>query len=239
LNTGKIYEKTISSFYDELNRIRPADLKIERDVVLIGRSGVGHQIDILFRYTILGVENLILVECKDHNKNITKSHILDFHAKIEDINNASGFVIASKGYQSGAVDFAKYNGIKIVSANELDLVVTITKNYVEAVLPKESDYAEPFYTVMDSSPNRTTGTYSLLQHEENQYFMLFLSKKYATNFMSNSGQAVYPVTGRHLAIMGEFSKAQKKDFAVFFLDDTHPPFIMRGDMLKKLYGKIT
>lgn len=84
---------------------------------LKGKSGAKHQIDVYWKLNIAGVEQSFCVECKLWNQNIKKEDIAAFVTKLNDIGNARGIFVTTKGYQKGAVSLASYSGITLINAN--------------------------------------------------------------------------------------------------------------------------
>lgn len=87
------------------------NIQVEHNTKIIGRSGVAHQIDVLWRFKQAGVEHLVVIECKNYTSNLTLEKVRNFFGVIHDIGNAQGLIITKTGYQTGAVEFANHYGI--------------------------------------------------------------------------------------------------------------------------------
>jgi hypothetical protein len=95
------------------------ELDVQRDVTLIGASGASRQIDVLIKHKQGPYEYLTLVECKYWKKKVERANIDVLYAGMQDLNAAKGVFFTTKGYQSGAEQYAKSKGITIFVIREL------------------------------------------------------------------------------------------------------------------------
>lgn len=62
---------------------------------------------------------------------VTKGEVGEFIAKLNDLNNISGVMVAKSGYQAGARQFAEANGIQLMEEKDLpsftDIVAGVVK----------------------------------------------------------------------------------------------------------------
>lgn len=93
--------------------------KIEKNHIEIGTSGAKHEFDVFYEIKIAGVVHKVGIECKNHNRKITKGMVQEYWAKLFDCKNTIGFMVSSKGYQEGAKTFAKSYGIELISTDQL------------------------------------------------------------------------------------------------------------------------
>ncbi|HEY9777689.1 MAG TPA: restriction endonuclease [Planktothrix sp.] len=107
------YEQLTQEIYQQLLNQEPGGGKAERDVDVQGRSGVKHQIDVLWRFKKAGVEHLVLVECKHYSSNITLEKVRSFFGVLHDIGHCHGIMVTKTGFQSGAEQFARFYGIDL------------------------------------------------------------------------------------------------------------------------------
>lgn len=108
------YEQLTQSIYQAiLQNESNNSIQAEHNVVVTGRSGTGHQIDVLWRFKQAGVEHTILIECKNYATNLTLEKVRNFFGVLHDIGNARGIIVTKTGYQSGAAEFANYYGIDL------------------------------------------------------------------------------------------------------------------------------
>jgi hypothetical protein len=94
--------------------IRVKDLEILHNTKIKGLSGYEHQIDAAYRFKIWKTEILVLVECKQYDRNAGIDDLLEFRSRIEDIKAHKGIFVTSSGFQSGAIRFAEANRIALL-----------------------------------------------------------------------------------------------------------------------------
>jgi hypothetical protein len=120
LNTsekGQSFERAVETalvaFYDS------SSLKdfvtIEHNVIEVGRSGQGHQIDIRLQIQAGIVELKLLCECKCYEGRVPLTDVLALKSRVDDCHAAGGVLITNKGFQKGANVFAKQNGITLLT----------------------------------------------------------------------------------------------------------------------------
>ncbi|SIQ30694.1 restriction endonuclease [Halanaerobium kushneri] len=109
LKNGTKYEKLAAIVFKVLN---------EQDVVMhdLRLRGEGkktkHQIDITIEKE--NTKRRILIECKDYSKVVGLGIIRNFFGVIAQIKPDNAFVVTTKGYTKGAVDFATDENIKLL-----------------------------------------------------------------------------------------------------------------------------
>jgi DNA-binding CsgD family transcriptional regulator len=94
------------------------DFQVIHDAKLKGKSGVRHQVDVVYECIKEGQTRTILVECKNYNKNKVKlGDIRSFYAVIEDLSTADkeveGVFLTSSNFQRGVIRYAQYKNIKL------------------------------------------------------------------------------------------------------------------------------
>ena len=106
------YEQLTQSIYQAILQNEACNnIQVEHNIELTGRSGVAHQIDVLWRFRQAGIEHIVLIECKNYASNLTLEKVRNFFGVLHDIGNAQGIIVTKTGYQSGAAKFANYYGI--------------------------------------------------------------------------------------------------------------------------------
>ncbi len=106
------YEKLTQSIYQAILKSESIEnISVEHNVGVKGKSGVTHQIDVLWHFKLANIEHTVLVECKNYATNITLEKVRNFHSVLDDIGNARGLIVTKTGFQSGASEFAQFNGI--------------------------------------------------------------------------------------------------------------------------------
>lgn len=108
------YEQLTQSIYQAiLNNDYGENIQVEHNVEVKGRSGVAHQIDVLWRFKLGNVKHTVLIECKNYASNLTLEKVRNFFGVLHDIGNAQGIIVTKTGFQSGAAEYANYYGIDL------------------------------------------------------------------------------------------------------------------------------
>jgi hypothetical protein len=111
-STSTEYELLVKSVYQEiLNHEGVETIEVTHNQKLDGKSGIAHQIDVLWRFRRAGIEHLVIIECKNYGKNVELGDVRSFHSVVEDIKGSQGVMVTRVGFQSGATEFAKHHGI--------------------------------------------------------------------------------------------------------------------------------
>jgi hypothetical protein len=123
------YEKLVAEIHQAmLNHDGFENLRVEHNVVIIGRSGAKHQIDVFWEFKAAGMIYRTCVECKNYRSAIKKSHVASFATILDDIGNANGVIATTTSYQQGAKLLAKDKNIRLVLVNYLLKTVHITSH---------------------------------------------------------------------------------------------------------------
>lgn len=110
--TSSEYELLVMSVYEEILRHEGVEnVEVKHNQELKGKSGVTHQIDVLWRFRRAGIEHLVIIECKNYGRTVELGDVRSFHSVVEDILGARGVLVTRAGFQAGAKDFAQYHGI--------------------------------------------------------------------------------------------------------------------------------
>ena len=207
--------------------------KIEKNHIEIGNSGAKHEFDVFYEVEIARVSHKVGIECKNHNRKITKGMVQEYYGKLHDCNNVIGFMISAKGYQDGAKTLGKHYGIELITTEDLPNIYPLSLTHVKWFLPDENTYGDPFWTIMEvTEDGKNTGTcYSpnekialfiskYYPHREtalNGAIALFLSKKSAERVLKNTGEngyAVFGVSRQHLRALCYTAKNFNRPFAI-------------------------
>jgi hypothetical protein len=94
------------------------DVKVERNVILKGRSGAPREIDVLLRHKQGLYEHLVVVECKYWNRNVKRRDVDSLIATVREVGAARGVIFSSKGFQSGAITQAAHDTIDLFTVRE-------------------------------------------------------------------------------------------------------------------------
>ena len=104
--TQTIYQAILNNDYGE-------NVQVEHNVEVRGRSGVAHQIDVLWRFKLGNVKHTVIIECKNYASSLTLEKVRNFFGVLHDIGNAQGIIVTKTGFQSGAAEYANYYGIDL------------------------------------------------------------------------------------------------------------------------------
>ncbi len=80
---------------------------------LSGTDGV-YEIDITIRFEALGVNFIVLVECKHHRSPIKRDVVQILHDRLESTGSQKGILFSTAPFQRGAVQYANAHGIALV-----------------------------------------------------------------------------------------------------------------------------
>lgn len=82
------------------------------------RFGIKRQFDVLWEYEQGGITYKTVIECKDYNQPVSIEKIDALLGKLADFPAVRGIIATTKGYQSGAIEKAKNNGIELLCIRE-------------------------------------------------------------------------------------------------------------------------
>lgn len=106
------YQEEVATFFRQLG------LAAETNVAVPGVR-TSHDIDVVVRSEHAGFHVLWVVECKAWKRAITKEKVLALRSIVDDIGADRGFVMAERGYQSGALEAARYANVMLTSLGDL------------------------------------------------------------------------------------------------------------------------
>ncbi len=113
------YERLVQTIYQKLLKNEGQEtIEVKHNEDLMGKSGVAHQIDVFWRFKQAGIEHLVAVECKNYASTVELGDVRNFKTVIDDIGASRGLIVTKVGFQSGARDFAKSQGIDIKLARK-------------------------------------------------------------------------------------------------------------------------
>lgn len=112
---GRMLEERIAAYFTS------AAYAVNCNQVLVGRSGGGHEIDILAEKTGPLMTVRVMVECKAWNRPIEKDVISKVDYIIKDLGLNKGIIVSLNGWRSGALQAAGELGIDLWGPAELSL----------------------------------------------------------------------------------------------------------------------
>jgi hypothetical protein len=111
-NTGKPYEILTQLIFQKLldqNFVRTIEVK--HNIILEGKTGK-YQIDVFWEYELLGIPYQTIIQTKDLASKVKQTDILAFKEILDDLpGQPKGIYVTKTGFQSGAQDIARKNGI--------------------------------------------------------------------------------------------------------------------------------
>ncbi len=107
------YERLTKEIYEALLHADGiTSIDVQHNVKIQGQSSK-HQIDVYWEYELAGIRHRVAIECKNYNKNVSKSVVTSFYGVLSDITNINGVIVTKKGFQKGAKEYAKHWGINL------------------------------------------------------------------------------------------------------------------------------
>lgn len=177
MKSGKFLESYVQFVYQKLLEFLDEGASVSTNLLIQGKSGVKHEFDVYYEFQHLNIKHRIAIECKEWNTPVTKGEVGEFVAKLNDLNNISGVMVANSGYQSGARQFAEANGIQLMEEKDLPSFTDIIAGVVKkAFLPDKKVKGDPFWTLMEIQNGETTGTYYALADKEKTIVPFFYSQ---------------------------------------------------------------
>lgn len=156
----KDLESYVQYVYSSLLNLRDDGVVVSSNVILVGKSGAKHEVDVYYQFEKSGVVHKVAFECKFKSRKVQKSDVIDFHGKLQDVGNIQGIFVSKSGYQQGAKDYADHYGIQLLTLNDLPTLNILVAKRIESVaLPEESYIGEPFWCLMEISNDGLTGSY--------------------------------------------------------------------------------
>lgn len=112
-NPNTEYERLAQEIYQALADSEANNINVQHNILVKGRSGCEHQIDVYWEFSSMGETHRVAIECKNYSQNVSIGRIRDFHAALLDVGNIKGIVVTKNGFQSGAIKYADYYGISL------------------------------------------------------------------------------------------------------------------------------
>lgn len=116
----------------------------------LGKSGQEHAIDVSFETTLSDLRLLILVECKHYARSVGVEDVLTFAYRLRDVGAHKGIIVTTQGFQEGAVQVARAEGIALLLAKRGVLSSYLGSCYTKYTLwisrigiPIEASTAQP------------------------------------------------------------------------------------------------
>lgn len=117
--TGKPYEKLAQRVFDWiLNQDEVKNIRVEQGITVQGKT-TKHKVDVYWEFEKGGIKYQTIVQTKDWGSNVDQGELLEFKGVLDDIpGQPKGVFVTRTGYQKGAFEFAKKNGINLYVLRE-------------------------------------------------------------------------------------------------------------------------
>jgi len=79
-----------------------------------------YAIDVTVRFSALGAEFLVLVECKHEKRKVERQAVQVLHDKVRSTGAQKGMLFSVAGFQQGAIEYALVHGIALVQLADGD-----------------------------------------------------------------------------------------------------------------------
>jgi len=102
---------------------RKAGFIVQHNVVLQGKSGAKHQIDVLAMYRTPVTEFKVLVECKNWDKPINKDVVMKVYNEVQDLGFDKGIIITQSYPTVDALRSASATNVEIIDRYKLASII--------------------------------------------------------------------------------------------------------------------
>ncbi len=92
---------------------------VEHNVEEIGKSNASRQIDVRVIHKTKLHTYKTIIECKSWKHRVDRARIDVLASSMDDLNASKGVIFTTKGFQEGAVEYAKYKNIDIFIVRDL------------------------------------------------------------------------------------------------------------------------
>lgn len=112
MTKGGPYEVlTQEIFQNILDQTELKNIEVRHNLELVGKTTT-HQIDVYWEFEVGGVIYRTIVQAKYWSKSVDQGDLIKFKGVLDDLpGQPLGIFVTRTGYQSGAADFARANGI--------------------------------------------------------------------------------------------------------------------------------
>lgn len=110
----KEFELFVSDLYKEGDEII-----VEHNKTETGKSGASRQTDVKVTHKTKLHTYTTLIECKSWKHRVDRARIDVLASSIDDLNASKGVIFTTKGFQEGAIEYAKFKNIDIFIVRDL------------------------------------------------------------------------------------------------------------------------
>jgi len=112
--TYQEYELMVKRFIESRLREQGQEVAVQHQKSFTSTSGNTYNIDLSYETTMAGFRYLTIIECKNWGSHVGREKIGYLKSIVDDLKAQKGIVISSKGFQRGAIEFAKSNNIGLL-----------------------------------------------------------------------------------------------------------------------------
>lgn len=117
-NNGKNYEHFVATVFQSIVDAQQIggynNITLQRNVHLVGNSGVKREFDIFWEYELAGFRYSSVIECKDYASPISIEKIDAILGKVKDFPNLRPILASRNGFQEGAEKYASQSGVELL-----------------------------------------------------------------------------------------------------------------------------
>jgi len=118
-NTGIPFEQLTREVFARMEGIKQMGGSVTHNVVLTGKSGTSHQVDVYAEFALGETRYKTIISCKDYSSPVKKSHVMELHDLLGEIpGQPRGVLVSRSGFQQGAINYAKHHGIGLYQLRE-------------------------------------------------------------------------------------------------------------------------
>lgn len=108
------FEKLVAELH------RTGDVEVQHNVTLVGKSGVERQVDVLVTHRQGVYEHRIIIECKLWTSMVKRQQVDQVVAAKNDLNASQAVIFSAKGFQEGALGYAKHENVRLFNVRDVD-----------------------------------------------------------------------------------------------------------------------
>jgi hypothetical protein len=235
-NGQELKDYIVSVFERMLKNDNFKNFKIEKNHKEIGQGGFEYIFDIFYEVKLPKLFIKAAIECEYYNKRITKEMVKHFKEDLNDCNNITGFILATKSYNVDAKRYADLHGIQLITDDQLPNIPGLLLSHTACAVPDKNVHGDPFWTIMKvTKDGKNTGSYYSLNgnefnmfeitvHERYRSILLFISKKSAERELEADGAkdcAVFGVSRQQLrwiCLLSQFFKCELLISSILSID---------------------
>ena len=112
------FEKLVAVFHSL--RMRSSGIRVQHDITLKGKSGAGHQIDVLLEVNTGPYRLRIIISCKRFGtQNVKKSDVAELVSIRGDLGVDRAAIVSATGFQAGAKKYGEHHDVDLWKLDEI------------------------------------------------------------------------------------------------------------------------